>query len=293
MVSTRVVAVYNSKGGVGKSWLTQHLGTGLAKAGRRVCVVDADPGQAHLTLRMASIERRGDLLRLFRDGASDGLLQQHPEYPGLFVVTADPSDVRHLRPTIGNYGPWWVTMLEHRMKPWLDGRFDYILFDCGPGFESEVTACVLQVATELWLPFAVELESYDSYQNLVTQLLPHARKDPDVFITHVIPNKLALGRERAIDDDETSASIAMQRVAAMTRRARTNVGAALLEQMKDTFGSRMTAPVRFAEAASQNSAGEGAVIWDYDPYAPVAEDLVYVIEAIIQGEKEAVAVGEN
>lgn len=283
---TRVAAVYMPKGGVGKSFLAGHIAAGLAMAGRRVLAIDADPGQGQLTLRMGGVERRGDLLRLFRDGASDALLQRHPRYPNLQIVTTDPRDVNQFKPVIASYGPFWPFMLkESRMTPWLDGRFDYIIFDCGPGFESEVTACVIQVATELWLPYAVEYESFDSYQNLVNQLLPQARKDPATFITHVIPNKLALGRERRVPaEDEAGLTERERKRAALIRRARTNDANVLLEMLKQTFGNRMTNPVRLAEALSQKTAGGGELIWELDPDSEIADDLSFVVEAIVERE---------
>ena len=45
---TRVVAICSQKGGVGKTSLTQNLGSELARAGQRVLVVDFDP-QSNLT----------------------------------------------------------------------------------------------------------------------------------------------------------------------------------------------------------------------------------------------------
>lgn len=288
---TRIAAVYMPKGGVGKSFLTGHLATGLAIAGRKVLAIDADPGQGQLGLRMGGLERRGDLLRLFRDGASDSLLQQHPKYENLHVVTADPRDVTDFKPVFHKYGPFWPFMLtENRMKAWMDGRYDYIIFDCGPGFESEVTACVIQVATELWLPYAVEFESFDSYQNLINQLLPQARKDPAKYVTHVIPNKLTLGKERAAGESDAEASTEQERKRQqLIRRARTNEAQALLEMLKQTFGSKMTNPVRLSESLSQKTAGVGEMIWDFDPESEVALDLTYVIEAII--EREGVLAG--
>jgi len=274
------------KGGVGKSFLAGHLATGLSMAGRRVLAIDADPGQGQLTLRLGNLERRGDLLRLFKEGASDALLQQDPRYPNLWVVTTDPRDVTQFKPTIASYGPFWPLMLkEVRMKPWLVDEFDYILIDCGPGFESEVTTCFLQVATELWLPYAVEYESFDSFQNLVNQLLPQARKNPDEFITHVIPNKLSLGRERAPTEDEAGVMGDRDRKRAeLIRRARTNDAVALLEMLKKTFGGKMTNPVRLAEALSQKSAGGGEMVWDMDPNSEIAQDLSFVVEAIVERE---------
>lgn len=280
---TRTVAMYMPKGGVGKSFLTGHLATGLTFAGRSVLAIDADPGQGHLSLRMNRIEPRGDLLRLLRDGASDSLLQQHPQYDKLHVLTTDPRDVDQFGPLLTGAGPYWPWLLKDRLKPWL-GRFDYILMDTGPGFESPVTSCVMQAATELWLPYAVEYESYVSYQNLINLLLPKARKEHQEFITHVIPNKLTLGRDRDPQAITDGLGDAEQRKAELMRRARTNDSVAILAMLQDMCGDRMTNPVRLAEALSQKTAGEGAMIWDIDPDSDIAMDLVLVVESIIAKE---------
>ena len=67
----RSIAVANQKGGVGKTTTSVNLAVALARAGRRVCLVDLDP-QAHATLHAGVLPGSHPL------SAFDVLVEGHP-----------------------------------------------------------------------------------------------------------------------------------------------------------------------------------------------------------------------
>ena len=62
-MNTRIIAVCNQKGGVGKTTTTVNLGVGLAAAGQRVLLIDADPqGSLSVSLGIGDADAQNDTL---------------------------------------------------------------------------------------------------------------------------------------------------------------------------------------------------------------------------------------
>ena len=168
------VALYNIKGGVGKTSAAVNLAWAAADEGARVLLWDLDPqGAASYLLRIRP-KVRGGGAKLVRGKSDPAALLKGSDHPRLDLLPADFS-YRNLdlaldatkRPTQG---------LTRVLAP-LAGDYDYVFLDCAPAISlaSESVFAAADVLLVPLIPTPLSLRTYDQLRGFVADAVDRPR----------------------------------------------------------------------------------------------------------------------
>jgi chromosome partitioning protein len=249
MGRARVVAVANQKGGVAKTTTVHSLGAALVERGLRTLLVDLD-AQACLTWSTGNdpdaLERSLHDVLLGRCPAADVILKVNDLHLLPSTIDVAGAEVHLLSKTGREY------VLRRALEPLL-GEYDAILIDCPPSL-GICTINGLTAAGEVLIPLQCETLSSRG----VGQLLD------------------------TVEDvrSYTNAELAVRGVIATMYDGRTNLAAAVIEDVRTRYGLEVIDPpvpksVRVAEAP-----GRGRSILTHSSKSKAAEAYRQLAEAI-------------
>ncbi len=252
-MTTRVFAIANQKGGVGKTTSTINLGAYLAKAGRRTLIIDLDP-QSNTTTGLGV------------DSHAVGT----SIYEVLVDVSVNPADVirKEIRPNLAllpakvdlyaaDIELVYLDNREYRMRHILDqirDDYEFILIDCPPSL-GLLTVNALTAADGVILPLQCEYFALEGMQQLL--------------------NTIRLVRDRLNN------KVMLFGVVLTMFDSRTNLATEVVNEVsqhfpKEKFETLIPRNVRLSEAPSF-----GLTVLEHDPRSPGALAYQKLAEEVI------------
>jgi chromosome partitioning protein len=247
-----ILALFNQKGGVGKTTCALNIAAGLTLLGRKVLLVDFDP-QAHLTysLGIAAHDLEKTVYSVLKGEA--GLAETILEYNGMSVLPANLD----------------LAEIENEPAAFPDGEFslrnklaavrdqEYIIIDCPPsaGF---LTTNALACSREIYIPLQMEFLALKGMSRLI--------------------NRIEQAKERYNHELKISGIIATR------YDARKKLNNAIMENISERFGDKMFQTVIRENIAIAEAPSFGQTIFEYAPKSHGAEDFLSLCEEIINRE---------
>ncbi|MFI6604347.1 ParA family protein [Nonomuraea sp. NPDC050536] len=183
---TRVIAVANQKGGVGKTTTSVNIAAALSMNGQRVLVVDLDP-QGNASTALAT-EHRGDIPDVYQVLVDDlpmaDIVKEVPDMPGLYCAPAT-IDLAGAEIELVS-----LVAREARLRRALTAYgavdLDFIIIDCPPSL-GLLTVNALVAADEVMIPIQCEYYALEGLGQLLRNVdLIKAHLNPTLSLSTIV-----------------------------------------------------------------------------------------------------------
>jgi chromosome partitioning protein len=255
---SKIIAIANQKGGVGKTTTSVNLAACLASLGKKVLLVDIDP-QGNTTSGLGI--NKADVANCIYDVLIN---EVHPKdamvgtsVPGLTVI---PATIQlagaeiELVPTISR---------ELRLKKSLHmvkHEFDYVLIDCPPSL-GILTINSLTAADSVLIPIQCEYYALEG----LSQLLNTVR----------------------LVQKHLNTSLQIEGVLLTMLDARTNLGIQVIEEVKKYFQQKVYQTIIPRNVRLSEAPSHGQAIITYDPKSKGAEVYLELAKEVVTYEQAA------
>ena len=264
MSNCKTIAITNQKGGVGKTTTTANLGIGLARAGKRVLLVDADP-QGSLTISLGW-PQLDDLSYTLADAIEKILEEDEPECSldgilhhaeGVDLMPAN-IELSGIEATLVN-ALSRESILRQYLTP-LQERYDYILIDCPPSL-GMLTINALAAASSILIPVQAEYLPAKGLEQLLHTFKRVRRQiNPQLQIDGIVLTMV---------------------------NSRTNFSKEIIAMLHEAYGDQIKVfDTRIPTSVRAQEAGViGKSIFAYDPSGKVAESYIDLTREVLKLKK--------
>lgn len=164
---TRVIAIANQKGGVGKTTTTINLGAALTMRGKKVLIIDLDPqGNASTGLGMAPESRTLTTYDLLIEDASIGDVSRETSVENLFLAPATTDLSSADIELISNSRRVFRLRAALTRLATLPAKIDYVLVDCPPSLNL-LTINAMVAADSVLVPLQSEFFALEGLSQLL------------------------------------------------------------------------------------------------------------------------------
>ena len=252
---SRIIAIANQKGGVGKTTTAINLSSCLAEAGKKVLTIDLDP-QGNMTsgLGVDKNELENTVYELMLDECSIKESMADTVVEGMKII---PSNVNLAGAEIELLG---INEKEYILKNAVDyirDDYDFIIIDCPPSLNM-LTINAMTTADSVLVPIQCEYYALEGLSQLIHTIdLVQQRLNP---------------------------KLKMEGVVFTMYDARTNLSLQVVENVKENlkqhiYNTVIPRNVRLAEAPSY-----GMPIIEYDPRSAGAEHYMMLADEVIEND---------
>lgn len=260
---SKILAVTNQKGGVGKTTTVINLAASLAASGRKVLLVDIDP-QANMTSGVGlrgQAASAGTIYSILTaiDGAT---IRSHDDFilptaiPGMFVVPADRNLTGAEIEMVAV--PGRESQLRRFLNPLRD-RFDHIFIDCPPSL-GLLTLNALVAAEAVMIPLHCEYFALEGLADLMTTL-----------------RRVRAGMNSALD---------VEGVLLTMYDERTNLGQQVAGEVRQFFKEKVFQTVIPRNVKLAEAPSHGMPVTVYDPKSRGAEAYASLAREFLAREKQ-------